>query len=89
MLGAVGLAMMLLSWYAFFLGARVYTWGLYCFFGAVLCLVTVYFQTRGKTNAAPLFGVNAAAGKLLGSTSRQRLDTVRPMSFAQLRACLK
>ena len=42
-----------------FLGARVYTWGLYCFFGAVLCLVTVYFQTRGKTNAAPLFGVIA------------------------------
>ena len=29
-----------------FLGVRVYAWGLYCFFGAALCLLAVLFHSR-------------------------------------------
>lgn len=44
-----------------FLGVRVYAWGLYCFFGAALCLLAVLFHSRGKMKkgTAALFGVLA------------------------------
>ena len=44
-----------------FLGVRVYAWGLYCFFGAVLCLLAVMFHGREKMKkgTAALFGVLA------------------------------
>ena len=44
-----------------FLGVRVYAWGLYCFFGTVLCLLAVLFHSRGKMKkgTTALFGVLA------------------------------
>ena len=44
-----------------FFGVRVYAWGLYCFFGAALCLLAVAFHCRGKMKSGTpsLFGVLA------------------------------
>ncbi len=44
-----------------FLGVRVYAWGLYCCFGAALCLLTAAFHGRRKMRqgSAALFGVLA------------------------------
>ncbi len=34
-----------------FLGVQVYTWGLYCFFGAALCLLFLHFRCRERFRA--------------------------------------
>ncbi len=69
-----------------FLGVRVYTWGLYCFFGAVLCLLTVFLHSRrtGEKGTAPLFGVLALPMGLFLSRLFYCLFDVRMRVFADL-----
>ncbi len=69
-----------------FLGVRVYAWGLYCFFGAVLCLLAVMFHSRGKmkNGTTALFGVLALPLALVLSRLLYCLFDARMRVFEEL-----
>ncbi len=69
-----------------FLGVRVYSWGLYCFFGASLCLLTVAFHGRGKMKKGlpALFGVLALPMGLVFSRLLYCLFDARMRMFEEL-----
>ncbi|MBR4502208.1 MAG: prolipoprotein diacylglyceryl transferase [Clostridia bacterium] len=69
-----------------FLGVRVYAWGLYCFFGAVLCLLAVMFHSRGKMKkgTAALYGVLALPMALILSRLLYCLFDARMRVFEEL-----